>query len=290
MKKNTTSKRLLILFMGLLAGSSLLLNSCSKKEDTLATKSGTTAKPTGGASQAQKDAAVKFFKSIPAIRIQAGKYGFTMPNPLRDNGFNFADASSGSNFSTSSNVQIVTDPNTGGSVLVLTSSGASSNAGGTVVAGSSSLDINLAFCYSASDNAGSITGSLGSAGDSLGTGVSMVIGIAGDIDALINGNVDPDADITDYFHGIAIYIVYTDQASGDYEVLDWTNLGTDTDDKAVSMLFDFTNGKGYISSSGSLSVDANSMGFSGNYYQLFLDDDDAIAGSEVSGFGTMGCQ
>ena len=122
MKKIINSKSLLALSLGVLTVGSLLLNSCSKKEECGATP----AKPqTAVITQAQKDAALRFIQKMPAIRIQSGKSGFTLPKPNRDGSFNFADPSPGYNFSTSSNIQVVTDPTTGQSTVVLSTDGAS---------------------------------------------------------------------------------------------------------------------------------------------------------------------
>lgn len=275
MKTKSISKSLLTLSLGALTVGSLLVSSCSKHEEQPCKTSG---KP-AAISTEQQQAALKFLQEMPEIRVKAGKYGFVLPKPSRD-GFNFADPSPGYNWGTSSNITVVENPD-GSEYIVLNSDGGSGNAGGTVVAGNTSLDIGMAFCFSADEDGAD--GFLLAGSDSVGTGVSLVIGIAGDFDALINGEVEEDADITDYFWGYALYLVYTDEASGSYEVLDWTNLDEDTDDKAVALVFDFKNGKGYLSSQGNLNVNSNSIGFNGSYYEFGFDFNDSDSEQDFGG-------
>lgn len=284
--KKYTNKSLLTLSMGALTIGALTFSSCSKQEAGVGNPAQSV-----GTNQLSQQSAQDFLNNMPEIRVKVGKHGFVLPRPSRD-GFSFADSKPGYNFGSSSTIEIVTDGN-GGYKWVLSSDGGSANAGGTVVAGNSSLDIGLAFCFTEDKDASGFL--FGPAKDSAQTtGVSTVVGIAGDFESLANGEVAEDADITDYFTGMAIYMVYDGHASGSYEVLDWTNLDDDTKDKAVSMVFDLKNGKGYISSSGSLNVNSNSIGFSGNYYEFpFSFEKDAENekgfGGEVTGFGTMGC-
>lgn len=286
MNTKTVSKSLLALSLGALTVGTLLISSCSKEENCGAKSANKPATLT----PEQQAAVLDYVKQMPDIRVKAGKNGFVLPKPGRD-GFSFSDPSPGYQWGTSSNISVVTDPNTGGTTWVVSSDGGSGNAGGTVVAGNTSLDIGMAFCFSA-DEEGAGGFMLGGT-DSVSTGVSMVIGIAGDFEALMNDEVEEDADITDYFWGYALYLVYADEASGSYEVLDWTQLDEDTDDKAVALVFDFRNAKMYLSSEGNLNVSGGSIGFSGNYYEIGFDfseeDAEQEVGGEVSGFGTMGC-
>lgn len=228
--------------------------------------------------------------SVPEIRVKAGKYGFTLPTSTKDGGFSFSDPSNGYEFSSSSNVEFITTSE--GNVMLVSTDGTSGNAGGMVVAGSTSLNINMAICISAASEGNEFFdfGSMDST-----YGFSMVLGIAGDFEALINGDIDPEADITDYIYGFAMYIVYKDQASGAYEVLDFIDPNglEDFESKAVSMVFDFQEGKMYISKDGNLTVGSNTISFNGNYYQLDYSMDSTYTGDdsppEVSGYGTMGC-
>jgi hypothetical protein len=176
--------------------------------------------------------------------------------------------------------------------------GGGSNAGGTVVAGNTTLDIAFAFCFSVDDEALGVdfTGL-----DNDFTGVSGVIGISGDFDALINGEIDQDADVTDYFYGYAMYFVYADEASGTYDILNWfddvNESADDLADKGFSFVFDFQELDIYFSSEGSMNVTGGDMSFNGSYFGLIgffdalLDGEEPGEASfqEVDGFGQMGC-
>ncbi|MBK9599499.1 MAG: hypothetical protein IPO60_14610 [Flavobacteriales bacterium] len=90
--------------------------------------------------------------------------------------------------------------------------------GGTVSAGNTTLDINLAVCFAVGDDA--LGGGL--FGPDMGE-VAGVIGISGDFDALQNGDFsDGESDPFQYFHGFAYYFVYADNLSNtSYDVLNW---------------------------------------------------------------------
>jgi hypothetical protein len=212
--------------------------------------------------------------------------------------FNFVDPpSSGINFASSNGGQWTWSESQGLMILTDPSAGLGSG-GGTVVAGDVSLDIGLAVCFSMDEE--------GLGMDLFNTGVgdvAGVIGIAGDFDALINGDFSSDEDnIFDYFHGFAYYLVYADQLGNEsYEVLNWVDdldqPEEDLDGFGFSFVVSFQNEGGiYISSDGELNVHDGSIGFSGNYYAMegvgFFDDNGDDGGgdfSEVPGFGAMGC-
>lgn len=201
-------------------------------------------------------------------------------------GINFASSNGGEwTWSESEGLMILTEPSTG--------LGAG---GGTVVAGNTSLDIELAVCFSIDEEA------LGADLFDTGIGeVAGVIGIAGDFDALINGDFSQDEDdIFDYFHGFAYYLVYADELeNAGYEVLNWVEdldqPEEDLEDFGFSFVVSFQNEGGiYISQEGTLNVNGGSIGFNGNYYAIegvgFFDDEESDADySVVPGFGTMGC-
>jgi len=124
-------------------------------------------------------------------------------------GFSFAEPTDGWNFGSSSNITFTQNQSGGGVIFVGNPTAGGGNAGGTVIAGNTTLDIAYSFCFSVDDE------SLGldfSGVDTPVDGVSGVIGISGDFDALINGDIDEDADITDFFYGYAMYFVYADEA------------------------------------------------------------------------------
>ena len=214
-------------------------------------------------------------------------------------GFSFSDPVDGWNFGSSSNITFTQNQN-GGSVIFIGSptSGGGGNAGGTVVAGNTTLDIAYSFCFTVDEEA------LGVDFTGLDTdldGVSGVIGISGDFDALLNGDIDEDADVTDYFYGYAMYYVYDDEANGSYDILNWfDDVNEDPDDLAdhgFSFVFDFQEFDIYFSSEGSMNVSGGDMSFNGSYFGLIgffealIDGDDPSDASfqEVEGFGQMGC-
>jgi hypothetical protein len=224
-----------------------------------------------------------YTKSIGSSTSTASPTGFDFSSP--STGFNFQSSPDGFNFSTT----------TGSYYFSSGSFGA--NAGGTVVAGNTSLDINYTFCWTATDSASGLN--LFDMGNGGFSGVSSVVGVAGDFDQLATAT--DSTDFGDIFHGLAFYIVYDDQASGNYDIIDWLNDDltdtTATDGNAFAFAFDFKLGRLYVSSDGSISVSGGAMNFNGEYLEVggFIDDngDFDINGDltyrKVSGFGTMGC-
>lgn len=284
MKRIKFSKLMLAFTFVVLAVGMLTYTSCTKEKNVgQANRKSLT--------DGQKQQILDAFNAIPEIQVKAGKYGFTLPKTLKDGGFNFSESSDGTDWSTSSNVEFV--ENSDGSIMIVSTDNASANAGGMVVAGSTSLEINMAICVSSAADGNNFF-SFGDIDSSF--GFSMVLGIAGDFEALLSGDVDPDADITEYIYGFAMYIVYEDQANGSYEVLDFTAPELeDFESKGISMVIDFRGAKVYISSNGTLTVGSNTITFSGNYYSGIWESDstsnneDEPSYQEVSGFGTMGC-
>ena len=211
--------------------------------------------------------------------------------------FNFVDPpGTGINFASSNGGQWTWSESQGLMILTEPSAGLGAG-GGTVVAGNASLDIGLAVCLSIDEEA------LGADLFDTGIGeVAGVIGIAGDFDALINGDFSSgEDDIFDYFHGFAYYLVYADQLSNSsYEVLNWVEdldqPEEDLEDFGFSFVVSFQNEGGvYISKDGALNVNGGNIGFTGNYYAIegvgFFDEEDNgdASYSVVPGFGTMGC-
>jgi len=211
--------------------------------------------------------------------------------------FNFVDPpGTGINFASSNGGQWTWSESQGLMILTEPSAGLGAG-GGTVVAGNASLDIGLAVCFSIDEEA------LGADLFDTGVGeVAGVIGIAGDFDALMNGDFSEDEDdIFDYFHGFAYYLVYADELSNSsYEVLNWVEdldqPEEDLENFGFSFVVSFQNEGGvYISRDGTLNVNGGSIGFNGNYYAIegvgFFDDEEEGNAdySVVPGFGTMGC-
>lgn len=208
--------------------------------------------------------------------------------------FSFSDPNPDWNFSNSSGPQFVSHPE-GGGILIIPAFSFGGNSGGTVVAGSSSLDINYTFCFSASDEALGLD--LFDFGGDF-TGVSIVLGIAGDFEALVDGSAEEGDEFNSFFQGLAMYVVYDNEASGNYEILNWLeDIDGDPDDfvnQGFSYVVDFQNFNLYFSANGDLNVSGGEMSFSGEYLgflELFesLDGEDEFDYALVPGFGTMGC-
>jgi len=174
--------------------------------------------------------------------------------------------------------------------------------GGIVVAGSSTLNMDVTVCLSADavaegDGYGNLFG-----GDTGWSNFSAVFGISGDFEGLADADTESsDFDPFEYLHGFAEYFVFSDDVNGSHEVFDWMeDDGTeDLDDLASSFVMDFSNFNLYFASGGSIDVSGGTMNFSGTYLEItdlfesFLEDDglgdDEPEVNEVSGFGSMGC-
>ena len=212
---------------------------------------------------------------------------------LQTREFSFASPNDGWNFS-SDDGPVFIPADGGGGILIIPAFSFGGNTGGTVVAGNSALDINYTFCFSASDEALGLD--LFDYGGNF-DGISMVLGIAGDFEALADGDVDEDADFTDFFQGYALYFVYDNEASGTYNILDWfENLEDDVEDledNGFSYVIDFVNFNLYFSTDGTLTVSGGEMSFSGEYFGILelLEslEDEEVDFDVVPGFGTMGC-
>lgn len=283
----------------------VIFSSCEKQDSN----PGPSVNPTTSERTVVKDKRVKnkvvqMANEIPSI----GVYNSTMdkvivfdPNNAKD-GFSFSSPNDGWNFSNSEEVQFVENPSGGGILFIGPGSLGSNSAGGggTVVAGQSALDINYTFCFSASESALNLDFfDLGQEFD----GISGVIGIAGDFEALMNSEIDEDAELTDYFQGIAAYYVYDNEASGSYDIIDWYQSMEEEPDfgnEALAYVFDFQDFNVYFSSDGTINVNGGSMTFNGEYFAVLNLFDDFFSEGEgeepeepevviVSGFGTMGC-
>ncbi len=279
-----------------LAVVSFLFASCSKEPVTMPNHSSAKAITDGKLQQQLLDKSYE----IPAVGI----YNRTMDKILvfkrtgpGSRSFSFTtQPASGINFASSNGGQWVYTEQ-GGMVVITEPSAGLGAGGGLVAAGNTTLDIDFAVCFAAGEEA--MGG--GMFGPEMGD-VAGVIGIAGDFEALANGDFDEsEDDIFDYFHGFAYYFVYADQLSNtSYEVLDWVeNEGQpeeELQDFSLAFVVSLQNEGGiYISKDGNISVNGGTMQFNGTYYAIegigFFDGEDEDATfTEVSGYGGMGCQ
>jgi hypothetical protein len=222
-------------------------------------------------------------KVIVFRHFEDGRKSFSFTNPP-GNGINFATSNGGQ--------WVWTEE---GGLVILSEPSQGLGGGGTVVAGNTTLDIAIAFCFSFDEEA------LGADLFDTGLGqVAGVIGIAGDFEALANGDFDEDDDLFEYFHGFAYYLVYAEQLGNqNYEVLNWIEDLEQDEEDLEDFGFAFVvafQGEGgiYLSKDGNLSVSGGSIGFNGNYYGIeglgwFDGEDGDVNFVEVPGFGVMGC-
>jgi outer membrane murein-binding lipoprotein Lpp len=228
------------------------------------------------------------------IELKPGSRDLNFVDP--DDGFNFDDPDG-------NGAMLYTDAD-GDYLVVSTGIGvAGQGGGGTVIAGSSALNIDIALCISAEevaagDGYGDIFG-----GDTGWTNFSAVFGISGDFEALANSDTGSENfDPFEYFYGFAVYYVFSDDLNGSYEVFDWLDEeegGDDLEDFASSFVMDFTNFSLYFATDGEISFSGGMMTFNGTYLEIadlfdsFLEDDglgdDEPEVNEVEGYGTMGC-
>lgn len=179
--------------------------------------------------------------------------------------------------------------------FVVLNIGIATGSGGTVVAGSSALTMDYTFCFTAEmDAVGLDLFGFGGNFD----GVSSVVGISGDFEALANDELGEEPEFEDFFHGFAMYIVYDNAAQGTYDVLNWfedlESEFDDLEDNSFSFVIDFVNPSIYFSSDGSLTVSGGSMNFNGEYLAITdfvfeFEDDFEPEFSYVFGYGEMGC-
>ena len=212
--------------------------------------------------------------------------------------FDFSSPNNGWNFSDDTGVEFVEGSNGGGILFIGPGAFGGNTGSGTVVAGSTVLNVSSTFCFSASEEAlGLDIIDLNGADID---GIAGVIGIAGDLEALQNVEFDEETDIFDYFQGLAYYLVYDNEASGTYDILNFIDeLEEDSEGFGFSIVYGFTPNSFslYFSKDGELEVSGGSMNFNGNYYglvidDLFGDDGDDIFGFdfvEAAGYGQMGC-
>lgn len=273
-----------------LATLTLTFTSCSKEEGR---RGKTFANETENATA--RSMFEKLINEIPEIGIYDERTDRVLLFNTGSREFSFSSPNPGWNFS-STDGPVFVPASQGGGVLIIPSFSFGANTGGTVVAGNTALDINYTFCFSASDEALGLD--LFDFGGDF-TGVSVVLGIAGNFEALANDDVDDDADFDSFFQGMAMYIVYSNEASGNYSILNWLdNIDEDPDNlgnKGFSWVIDFQEFNMYLSASGDLSVSGGEMNFTGEYLgflELFEDldgDENDISFALVPGFGAMGC-
>ena len=287
--KNIFYKPVIALFIGAM----LLISSCSKKEGMHGSDPATSGTNQMNASMESKIRTI--VANIPHVKEQNSS---SMRKGVADkiqSGWDFSSPDHGMGYSTTSGFLYSSSLNT----LVLSGGTGGGSAGGTVVAGASSMDMNYTFCYSSGDQILGLN-VFGTGAPS--TGVSAIIGVSGDFSKLASNS--STTDLLNAFNGMAFYIVYDGTASGSYDVVDWTDPSVhldsiqDLNKKAFAFVMDFKNGRLFLSSSGQINVSGGSMSFNGQYFQVtgFLNSNGDfnlnggnLTYSIVPGFGAMMC-
>lgn len=301
------SHKLKLAAVGIVAASFLFITGCSKDDYNAgpAEDQGAVSRIVDPSTQNKIEKAAN---KIPAISW----YNSTMDKVItfdpknETKSFSFSDPNPGFNFSNSNQVNWV--PANGGGGILFVGPGAfggnsASGGAGTVIAGSTVLNISSTFCFSASEEALGLD--IGGFGGPDFDGISGVIGFAGDLEALSTGDFESEDEIFDFFDGIAYYVVYDNEASGSYDILNWFDgFSEDPDDlggDGFAWVYGFSPDSWslWFSQSGTLNVSGGSMNFNGEYFgielnfdDLFEDDGDDLFDlqfSEGTGYGQMGC-
>jgi hypothetical protein len=124
-------------------------------------------------------------------------------------------------------------------------------------------------------------------------GISIVMGLDADFSLLANSS---STNFSNYFHGLAYYLVYDFNASGPYNVIDWTQGIDFNNQKAFAMVFSFEEnnfGGFYFSKDGDITVSGGDMTFNGNYWGIETDFSSLnpdLTYNTFTGSGTMGCE
>ena len=284
----------LLLPLGVLVFLGLTLFSCSKNDKEVAPASKQLTE------EEQRDAVKELLSRMPSFQLQTqdGKTyrfdktengGFSFSNPPSQTGYNYVESTGTYTF--------VENPNGGTFVVAASGFGENSSSGGVITAGSNSYNMDYTFCLTADDQA------LGFNlfGDNFPDGVSMVIGISGNLKKIMENESGEfgEKDFEDLFNAFGMYVVYAKKASGSYPIVNWLE-DMDQDEsklrnKGFAALVDFKNGKVFFSKEGKLSVSGGSVNFSGKYLEATVefsklgDGDEDIKVKEVVGSGAMGC-
>jgi hypothetical protein len=238
---------------------------------------------------------IKFYdsKRNQIIERKAGSRDLIFSDP--DEGFSFSDPDN--------NGAMVFSDSDGDYLMISYGFGVSGQGGGgTVIAGSSALTIDIAICFTLEAVA-----SGDGFGDLFSTGIDSaeygaIFGIAGDFEALQDADADTtgDFDPFGFLHGFAAYYVFADDLDGSHEVFDWMDydMNDNYDDLASSFVMDFQTLALYFSNGGTIDVSGGSMSFNGTYlaitdlFDSFLEDglgQDEPTVEEVTGYGSMSC-
>jgi len=283
---------------GALAFGAIVFTGCQKEEITNTGSNPLTGSKKVELTEAQMRKVREISAQIPMVRLYDEVHGRYMDINITERwnrDWTFANPYEGAEYSESGS-WVSAD---GTEMVVFSVNGTTSGAGGggTVVVGNTTLNIDYAFCFNVDVQAvGLDLFDFGGTFD----GVSGVIGIAGDFEALANDELGEDADFEEFFDGFAAYIVYDSQANGTYEVLDWfEDLEGGTDDlegNAFSYVLDWTNFGLYFSSAGTITASGASLNFEGEYlslldFDLTIDEEgeEEMDAEFVDGFGQMGC-
>jgi len=290
---------------GLVLATALMFTGCSK--DAMQTTAGDEVKDISGkkiALTASQERAVQdLYTKMPKLKYwDATNHRFIEMKGDGSRDLVFSDPDEGFTFDDGDGDGAMIIDDGDGSVLIFSSGfgvAGTGGGGGMVVAGSTVLEIDIAYCMSVEE-----VGGEDSDADLFDSGLgfdqfSAVIGIAGDFEGLAN---DPETeDPFQYIYGFAAYyVIGNGDLSGSHNVFDL--LGSegdeDFDDFATAFVVDLQNFALGFASGGTIEISEGSMSFNGTYLMIdgedlfdsFLSDGDSdFDVSEVTGYGTMGC-
>ncbi len=238
---------------------------------------------------------------LPTVSVYNSKMDQVISLDLNNpKSFSFSSPGGGATFS-SPGGSISFVPSGGGSFTVYSTpaSAGGGGGGGVVSAGNVSLDINYVFCFnSGTAEEGIDLFDLGPSG----SGFGGAVGIAGNFESLMNEEIDVDADISDFFFGVAAFYAFDGTPSGSYPVIDFFEFEEEFDgdfnNRGLAYLLSFQqNNLGiFFSRSGTVNFGSSDVEFTGNYYGItdfnffdFEGDDDEPNFVTVPGSGALFC-
>lgn len=293
--------------VGIAAAVLLFSTSCTKEANSpngatdIETRSLTTTPIADKRDQQKIDDAVKRIPGIAVYNTVMDKYILLDLSESNQRKFDFSSPGGGVVFtSPDGTVEFVEGAN-GAYYQVVDPQASSGGGGGLLSAGDVTLNINYVICFSTGDDAFDVDlFGVGAGFD----GFSGAIGIAGDLEGLMNGEIDEDTDPFDFFQGFVAFYIFDGSPDGEYDVLDFFDAETgefDLDGLALAYFLSFQDGEAgiFFGIDGALDFNGGSVAFNGTYWGLtdiFIDfggqgeDPEEPEYVEVEGSGTLNCQ
>lgn len=294
-----------LLLATLTVGAALAFAGCSKEEAHVGGANANLSRK-ATLTEAQKREAQSMMARVPKLRLYYPEQNKFVDMNVGSRDYVFSDPDEGFSFDDPDNNGIILFSDNSGSYVVFNMGVgvAGQGGGGIVVAGNTTLNMDITLCISLEE----VAEGDGGFADIFDSGFGFdefgaVIGIAGDFEALADADTESnDFDPFEFFEGYAAYYVLSEDLSGSHEVFNWLENASgeseeDFDDFATSFVLDFQNMSLYFASSGTVSVSGGMMSFEGEYvgiidlFESWLDGEDTENADVeiVSGFGSMGC-